>query len=447
MNIRNKKITVIGAKKSGIALANLILSLGGIPKISDSAKKESIKKETLDFIDENNILCEFSGHTKEFILDSDIVVLSPAVRITSDIVKWAKDNNVLVFGEIEFAFQFCSTPIIAVTGTNGKTTTSTLIHKVIEESGRKSCLCGNIGNPFSDYVLQSEDYDYMVLEISSFQMESVFDGDFKKGDLDVKAFRPYISVILNISENHLDQHKDMQEYIDAKKRIFLNQTKDDFVVINSADPILLSLKNEIKSGVREFKESEIIDGTKIVNPNYLAVLEVSRLLNIEDKAALNVFNKFKGVEHRLEHVSIIDKVDYVNDSKSTTANATIWALNRIEKPIILICGGRDKNIDYSVISDLVKQKVKKIIVIGEAKEKIKNALSSAADVLYADDLSHAVSEAKRLAQHGDCVLLSPMCASFDMFENFEHRGKIFKEIVNELKNSGLSELSSLDPNL
>lgn len=429
MNIENKKVVIIGGKRSGMALARLVTSLNGKAAVSEQGAEDCLSDEFKEWALEQGVTFEVNGHTKGFIENSDLVVLSPGVRIDAQPVQWAKDAGILVLGEIEFAAQFCNTPIIAVTGSNGKTTVSTLIRDVLSDDGKKVCLCGNIGFPFSQYVLDLEDKDYIVLEISSFQLESLLDfGSQLRNDPDfhIKGFKPHIAVILNFSQNHLDRHKDLREYFDAKKRIFLNQGVDDFAVLNASYPELKELEPDLRSHAIYF------DSEQSINPNYLAVIEVARILGIKKEYCQVVFQKFKGVEHRLEKVRNLKGIDFVNDSKATTVEAGKWALNSINQPVVMICGGRDKNVDFSVLTESVQKKVKKIYTIGEARQKIRQSFGSITELEECDRLEEAVMKARGTAIEGDCVLLSPMCASFDMFDDFEHRGRAFKNIVNRL---------------
>lgn len=435
MNIKDKKVTIIGGKRSGMALARLIGRLNGKAKISEQGREDSLTQEFRDWAKKQNVALEFDGHTQEFIEDSDMVVLSPGVRIDAPAVGWAKNKGIPVLGEIEFAAQFCDKPIIAVTGSNGKTTVSTLIRDILQEAGYQACLCGNVGFPFSGFVLNLDDIDFVVLEISSFQLESVLDPTsvFRAHSyhgLEIKGFRPHIAVILNFNKNHLDRHKDLEEYLFAKKRIFVNQGPDDFLVLNDRDPRVKSLSSEAKSVVVYFNSS---NGPEKTNANYSAVLEVGRILDIEEDRCWKVLKAFKGIEHRLEKVRCLDGIDFINDSKATTAEATLWALNTINQPVVMICGGRDKNIDFSVVAESIRRKVKKMYVIGEARTKIRQAFHQLIGLEECQGLEEAVTKAKQSASEGDCVLLSPMCASFDMFKDFEERGRIFKKIVNQLE--------------
>lgn len=434
MDIAGKKITIIGGKRSGMALARLVARLNGKARISEQDDENCLPREFRAWAARHNVAFEFNGHTPAFVEDSDLIVLSPGVPFSADCVQWAYGKKIRVLGEIEFASQFCTKPIIAVTGSNGKTTVATLISKILQKAGQKTCLCGNVGFPFSEFVLDldSDQIDYVVLEVSSFQLESVTDlvSASKGGPLDIKGFKPHIAVILNFSQNHLDRHKDLEEYFGAKKRIFINQDPEDILVLNGKDTESRNLSSRTKSRIVYFNSPK--DNNAATNPNYLAVLSVGKILKVDENDCYEVFKEFEGVEHRLEKVRSLDGIDFINDSKATTAQAALWALENIDQPIVMICGGRDKNIDFSVLAETVQQKVKQMFVIGEARAKIRQAFDELIDLQECEGLEEAVTKAKQNASKGDCVLLSPMCASFDMFADFEERGRVFKEIVNKL---------------
>ena len=432
MDIAGKKITIIGGKRSGMALARLVVRLNGKVKLSEQDDENCLPHKFRAWAAQNNVDVEFNGHTPEFIKNSDLIVLSPGVPFQAACVQWAHEEGICVFGEIEFASQFCTKPIIAVTGSNGKTTVATLISKILQKAGHKACLCGNVGLPFSEFVLDLDQIDYIVLEVSSFQLESIHDSAllFKEGPLDSKVFKPHIAIILNFSQNHLDRHKDLQEYYAAKKRIFINQGPEDFLVLNGKDSESHQLLTQARSRIVYFNSPD--DHSAISNPNHSAVLSVGRILAIDENDCTEVFRKFEGVEHRLEKVRRLNGIDFINDSKATTAQAALWALENIEQPILMICGGRDKNIDFSILAETIQQKVKQMFVIGEARGKIRQAFTELVNLQECEGLEEAVTKAKQNASKGDCVLLSPMCASFDMFSDFEERGRVFKEIVNNL---------------
>ncbi|MCM8781342.1 MAG: UDP-N-acetylmuramoyl-L-alanine--D-glutamate ligase, partial [Candidatus Omnitrophica bacterium] len=408
-------ITIVGLARSGVACAQLLSKLGAKVSVTEHQDNQMIRQNASK-LDLDNISIELGRHSEEFIRGRDMVIVSPGVPLSALPLVWAEQLRIPLLSEIEVGWLLCPATVIAVTGSNGKTTVTTLISKVLEAAGKKAFLCGNIGEPFCAKVDAMEQGDFVCLEVSSFQLETTRD------------FKPKISVILNFSQNHLDRYRTMQDYLEAKKRIFMNQDDSDYVVLNYSDPTLRRLKDQIKAKVVYFSE----DGQ--LNPNQAAVLAVSLIIGVDREVCLRVFREFKGIEHRLEFVAEIDNVSFINDSKATTVDSTIWALSNISRPVILIAGGRDKGSDYQAILDLARKKVRYLILIGEAKGKIYSALKGALTIKEADTLQEAVKFAFYKANPGDCVLFSPMCSSFDMFTDYEQRGKLFKQAVYELKN-------------
>lgn len=415
---RNKKVTVVGLARSGLACANLLSDLGAEVNVTDNQDNDLTRLNALK-LKSKNIKIELGRHTQEFIKDRDFIVVSPGVSNTSLPIVWAQTFDIPIISEIEVAGILCPATIIAVTGSNGKTTVTTLIGKILEEKGERAFVCGNIGNPFCGELDKMGHGDFVSLEVSSFQLERI------------QTFKPKVAVILNFSRNHLDRYRNLQEYLDAKKRIFMNQDKSDYLVLNNQDAVVRDLGKETNANLIYFSQ------TQELNPNFAAVLAVGSILGIDRDLALSVFSRFKGIEHRLEFVTEINNIKFINDSKATTVEATIWALRNIACPIILIAGGRDKGNDYSAILNQAKESVKEVILIGEAKEKIKYAFRSYLSVDEAQTLEEAVDIAFRKAKPGDCVLLSPMCSSFDMFSNYEERGEIFKKAVYNLNKATL----------
>lgn len=416
-NYRNKKITVIGLARSGIAAANLLKGLGAKVFVTDSANNPKVKLAAAD-LRAKGIEVETGTHTVDFIRGKDWVVVSPGVPNESQALLWAKEFNIPVISEIELAWSQCPATVIAVTGSNGKTTVTTLIAEALKAKGSRCFALGNIGSPFSACVQDATCADYVSLEVSSFQLERI------------ESFRPHAAVITNFTQNHLDKnhrgYADMNEYLAAKKRIFINQKKDDYLVLNEDDPVLKSLSKEAKSKIIFFHAESGL------NANQSAVMAVASIFGVSEDHCRDVFRDFKGMEHRLEFVRTFKGVSFINDSKATTTDSTRWALNSISSRAVLIAGGQDKGLDYAGISDILKEKVRALILIGEAREKIKKALEGVLPIKEASSLEEAVNAGLKEAQNGDTVLLSPMCASFDMFDDFEHRGKVFKEIVNRL---------------
>jgi len=410
---KNKKIAVVGLARSGLASVNLLYDLGADVSVTDNQDNDSTRAYALQ-LKPKNIKTEIGRHSQEFIRGKYLVVLSPGVPDTALPVAWARQFQLPVLSEEELSWILCPATVIAVTGSNGKTTVTTLIGRVLEAWGKKVFVCGNIGNPFCGEVEKMEAGDFVSLEASSFQLEKA------------REFKPKIAVILNFNRNHLDRHKDMQEYLDAKKRIFINQDNSDYLVLNHDDAVVRELAKQASSKVAYFSRAPDL------NPNQAAVLAVASILGIKNDLCLKVFREFKGIEHRLEYVTEINNITFINDSKSTTVESTIWAFENISQPIVLIAGGRHKGIDYSIISDLIRKKTREVILIGEAREKIRSALTGAPSINESATLKEAVALAFSKAKSGDCVLLSPMCSSFDMFANYEERGEVFKKAVYDL---------------
>ena len=410
---KDKKITVAGLARSGFACAKLLYDLGADISVTDNQDNDSTRSYALQ-LKSRNIKIELGRHTQDFIKGTELIVISPGIPDSALPVVLAKQFQIPIISEIEVASILCPATIIAVTGSNGKTTVVTLIGKVLEAKGKKVFVCGNIGNPFCGEVERMEEGDFVSLEASSFQLEKI------------REFKPKISLILNFTSNHLDRHTDMQEYLDAKKRIFMNQDKSDYLVLNHDDPVVKELAKQAKANVAYFSR------TADLNPNQAAVLTLASILGVSKELCFKVFREFKGIEHRLEYVTEINNVTFINDSKSTTVESTIWAFENIPEPIVLIAGGRHKGIDYSIISDLIRKKAREVILIGEARNKIRSALTGIPSIDESTTLKEAVNLAFSKAKSGDCVLLSPMCSSYDMFHDYEERGRVFKEAVFDL---------------
>jgi UDP-N-acetylmuramoylalanine--D-glutamate ligase len=410
---KGKKIIIAGLARSGLACANLLYDLGAQVSVTDNQDTD-LTRANASKLKSRKINVELGRHSQEFIKGRDLLVVSPGLTDEAPPVIWARQLGITIISEMELAWSLCPAKVIAVTGSNGKTTVTTLIGRILEAGGSRVFVCGNIGNPFSDEVEKMGRGDFVSLEVSSFQLEWI------------RGFKPEISVMLNFSANHLDRYKNIEEYLAAKKRIFMNQDENDYLVLNQDDPVLAKLAPETSARLVYFS------GSKELDPNQSAVLAVGSILGIERGLILKVFGEFKGIEHRLEHVAQINKIKFINDSKATTVESAAWALKSINSPIILIAGGKDKGLDYSAIRDLARKKVKVAILIGEAKKKIGQVFRGFLPVEESGTLEEAVSRALFLASPGDYVLFSPMCSSFDMFSNYEERGNSFKNSVYAL---------------
>ena len=426
------KVIVVGLAKSGIEAARLLASRKDTVFISEF-KNDSGARKAMDLLVKEGVLkeenIELGGHTDKFIKKADLMVVSPGVRRDALPIKLAEGKKIPVISELELAYTMCpaSVPVIAVTGTSGKTTTTTLIGRMLKNAGNDAIVCGNIGNPFSGEIKKIKKDSIIVLEVSSFQLELI------------DKFKPRVSVILNISDNHLDRHKDMNEYITAKCRIFVNQDKEDVLFLNKNDEFLREISGVLKGPRVEFFNEYKGFGArhKILNEDYLAAASAASFMGAGEEKMLEVIRGFKGIEHRLEHVANVDGVDFINDSKATTISSVEWALKSFGENTVLIVGGKYKGGDFGVLKGLVQKKVDYIISIGEARPHIKDGLRGVRPIFEADDFNQAVSEGFKRAKKGGRVLLSPGCSSFDMFENYEERGKIFKDIVKEIASRSL----------
>ncbi len=448
-DLRGKRISVLGAVRSGIGAAKLAKKIGAIPFVSDIAPEEKLK-DVLYVLKQENIEYETGGHSGR-VYNADFIVTSPGVPSDSTVLQLAKEKNVEVVSEIEFASWFCKGSIIAITGTNGKTTTTTLCAHVLNSSGKTCYTAGNIGKAFSEIVLDVGEDEFVALEVSSFQL------DF------IKDFKPAVSVLLNITPDHLNRYNDdFNLYIKSKMRIFKNQTNNDYLIYNFDDEIVKRIVAESKTELIPFSIKEnpglgvFLDKNKIVYSNgenleeicdvadlslkgehnlmnSMAVVGIAKIYGIENELIKKALGTFEGVEHRLELVRELNGVKYINDSKATNIDSVWYALRSFDSDIYLILGGLDKGNDYNKIKELVEERVKKIYAIGSSAEKIYNFFKEIVPVEIVNTFDECLDKAKTEATAGSVVLLSPACASFDMFRNYEERGKIFKEAVNKLK--------------
>ena len=442
-----KRLVILGGGESGVGTALLGKAKGYEVFVSDKGEIKPAYKNTL--ID-NAIPWEEKQHTEAKIVNANVVMKSPGIPSTVPIVKLLKTKGVPILSEIEFASQYTKANLIGITGSNGKTTTATLTHHLLKQDVNVG-LAGNIGDSFARQV-QEENYDNYVLEISSFQLD------------DIKDFKPQIAVITNITPDHLDRYDyKFENYVASKFKITKNQTKEDVLIYDADDPVItahlkahpvqsrllpFSLQQEIENGAY-FKNNEIIltiDNTKIIMPtnnlalkgkhnvkNAMAASTVAHLLKIRKQTIRESLENFQGVEHRLEQVLKINKVQYINDSKATNVNATYYALESMGTPTIWIVGGVDKGNDYRELFKFVNEKVKAIICLGVDNQKLMETFGDMVDVIVeTQHITEAVKIAYKVAESGDSVLLSPACASFDLFENYEDRGRQFKDAVRNL---------------
>ncbi|MFZ0814482.1 MAG: UDP-N-acetylmuramoyl-L-alanine--D-glutamate ligase [Candidatus Sulfotelmatobacter sp.] len=452
MELKDKRVLVVGLGKSGVASALFLKAHGARVTVSDTKSGDELRNEIPVLLD-HGITVETGGHGERTFRGQDLIVVSPGVPVDAPLLAQARSLGEPVIGEIELAARFLPGPIMAITGSNGKTTTTTLAGEILTAGGLPTLIGGNIGTPAISLAERAKPETVIVLEVSSFQLETI------------QMFRPKIAVVLNVTPDHLDRHRTFEAYVDAKARMFENQQDSDFAVLNADDPTCVAMAARTRAQVFWFSRlKEVKQGAWVREGNILfrgaprhekeAQYEVMLVSEIPLKGAHNLENvlaavcagalmgcapekirqavrDFKAVEHRLEFVATIRGVDYYNDSKATNVDATIKALESFPANIHLILGGKDKGSDYSVLNELLRQRVKRVYTIGAAAGKIESQIKNV-EVVHAETLENALRKANAVAESGDVVLLAPACASFDQFKNYEQRGQVFKEIVRGL---------------
>ena len=450
MELNGKRALVVGLGKSGVASALFMKAHGARVTVSDTKSGDELRNEIPVLLD-HGITVETGGHGERTFRDQDLIVVSPGVPVDAPPLVQARAMGEAVIGEIELAARFLPGPIVAITGSNGKTTTTTLTGEIIAAAGMPVLVGGNIGTPAISFAERATPQTVIVLEVSSFQLETI------------QTFCPRVAVILNITPDHLDRHRTFEIYANAKARVFENQQASDFAVLNADDPTCLAMGTRTRAQVFWFsRQKEVEQGAWVRDGNIVfrdgkGQREVMQVSEIPLKGAHNLENvlaavcagvlmdcaperirqavqNFKAVEHRLEFTVTINGVDYYNDSKATNVDATIKALESFPANIHLILGGKDKGSDYTVLNDLIRQRVKRIYTIGAAAAKIESQVKGA-EIVHAETLENAIRKAHASANPGDIVLLAPACASFDQFKSYEHRGRVFKEIVKGLSAS------------
>ncbi len=454
MELEGKRVLVVGLGKSGVSAALFAHARSAKVTVSDSKAEAQLGKDIPKLLD-LGIVVETGSHGERTFRDQDLIVVSPGVPYNTPQLQQARALGVPIIGEVEFASRFLRGPIIAITGSNGKTTTTSLCGEILGKSGLATQVGGNIGKPVTDMIESSKPETRNVLEISSFQLETI------------DTFHPQIAAILNITPDHLDRHGTFAAYVAAKARIFENQTARDFAILNAEDKACAELGDGLQAQVYWFGQKErsgrgsFVRAAKIyfrtdagveqeIMPlneialkgahnveNVLAAVCVAVLSGCQPEQIRSAVREFKAVEHRLEHVATIGGVSYYNDSKATNVDATIKALESFPANIHLILGGKDKGSDYSVLTPLLKQRVKQVYTVGAAAEKIESQISGV-PLISAKTLDKALRAASEIAVSGDVVLLAPACASFDQFDSYEHRGRVFKQLVMALTEAGVA---------
>lgn len=455
--LTNMKVVVVGLARTGVATAKFLLSRGAHVIATDSQGEEKLienVKELKNFAlsKGTDIHFELGGHNMESFKHADMVVVSPGVPLSIEPLRAAVESGVEVISEVELAFHFLKGRIIGITGSNGKTTTTTLVAEILKAAGLRCYLAGNIGYPLIGFVDTSTTEDFYATELSSFQLDGI------------KHFKPYIGAILNITPDHLDRYKSFSDYARSKMALFKNFTENEYAILNADDPLSVKIAQSLICPITFFSRNKTLEPLEhgiFVNEgkityrnktktdllelkdiplrgehnqeNVMAALAVGIICHVDPDVMRRAVRNFKGVEHRLEFVTEINGVAYYNDSKATNIDSAIKAIEAFEKNVVLILGGKDKGGDFTLMRDCIKQRVKFILLIGSASEKIAQALKYAAPLTFCHSMAEAVQKAFNLSKPGDTVLLAPACASFDMFENYEHRGQVFKEEVRKLQ--------------
>jgi len=449
LDIRGKRVLVVGLGVSGFWVSRWLMEHGARVTVTDSRRREELNGTFCADLAERGVGFELGGHRRKSFLNADMIVISPGVPHTMPLLQEAREKGIPIMGELELASRIIPTPLIAVTGTNGKTTVTACLGSLLESAGLPVYVGGNIGTPLMAYACEEMRARYVVVEVSSFQLDTA------------ETFAPYISIILNISPDHLDRYRDFEAYAQAKKKIFSRQGQGQYLIVNNEDEILAGVSPEtgvsiLRYGLRKregqatFLQDGVImapgrSGKMVEYPtgsfgmpgehnilNLQAVILVGYILGIDAATIQTTLNKFQGLPHRLERVGEKDGVVFYNDSKATNVEAAIGAIQSLSCPIVLIAGGKHKGLRYEKLAAVSSERVKKAIFIGEAGGHLGKAFDGIVPYHFAEGLEEAVQMAFSLADRGDAILLSPACSSFDQFHDYRHRGDVFRTSVERL---------------
>ncbi|MCL5037655.1 MAG: UDP-N-acetylmuramoyl-L-alanine--D-glutamate ligase [Chloroflexi bacterium] len=453
LDLKEKRVSIMGLGRTGIALARTLHNMGAKLFLSESENSNNLNS-TLELLKDIPAEIESGGHTDLIYKDKDLIVISPGIPSNIPVLEEARKHGVEVISEVELAYRLCPAPIIAITGTKGKSTTATILNRLLEAHGIPSLLAGNIGIPVVSELSRAKENGWVVLEVSSFQLETV------------KEFHPKVAAFLNFYPDHLDRHQTMQEYLDMKMRIFSCQDENDLAVLNADDPAVIESTAGIKAkkllfgvdyrpGLSAYIDDDelvvALNGHKIrlspknknlmgahIRKNALAALLIAHIAGADLGNALEVLENFKPLPHRLQRIAEVDGILYVDDSKSTTPHSSKAAVMSFARPVILIAGGRDKGLDFTPLTCELSKKVKALVVMGEASGKISQAAKEQGfdDIITAGNMEDALLKAREAANEGDVILLSPGCTSFDMFKNAEERGNSFTSLVEKMTGGG-----------
>ncbi|MDD4237407.1 MAG: UDP-N-acetylmuramoyl-L-alanine--D-glutamate ligase [Desulfotomaculaceae bacterium] len=454
MELKDKRVLVVGAGKSGLAVARFLTGKGAAVVLAD-ASTPTYPGGELDRLVSAGVKLSLGGYPEVKRGSFDLVVMSPGIPLTIEPVRLALKYGIELTGELELAYRFSNAPLVAITGTNGKTTTTTLLGEIFKNAGKNTLVGGNIGTPLVTEVERYGPGDMIMAEVSSFQLETT------------NTFKPKVTLILNITPDHLDRHGTMEEYIDAKAKIFTNQTQGDFTVLNYDDPLTAALAGRSRARVIFFSRRAIVPEGVFVKEgkiiarlggdeeficgqdeigipgahnleNALASVAAAKILGVATTSLVNTLKTFKGVAHRLEFVAEINGVRYINDSKGTNPDASIKALEAYPEKIVLIAGGKNKGSDFGCFVEKVQERARVLVVIGQSAGAIAEAARARGfeNILNAKNFKEAVTLAHQAARPGEIVLLSPACASWDMFKSYEERGDLFKKVVLSFEKIG-----------
>jgi len=428
-----RRIAVLGLGKSGRAASQLLRRVGCRVQVSELRDTEELREVAARLREAGVEEVELGGHHAQLLDGCDLVITSPGIPESAPMLQWAAEQDVPVLSELELAFRFCRSPVIAVTGTNGKSSVVTVIQRLLEAAGRSAVACGNVGVPFAEVVPSLTAEMTAVVEVSSFQL------------LGCEQLRPTIAVLLNLGTNHLDRHPTRQAYLAAKARLFARQTPEEYAVLNGSDADVVALARQVYAqrvwfgtNLDHAPRFHLASATReALSLNMQAVLQVGRILGLPDPLTYQVIRQFRGLEHRLEHLGAIQGVTIINDAKSTTPDSLLYALARCPEPVVPIVGGKDKRLDFRPLAAaLASERVRGVVLIGESRRQIRSVLNGHVAIQECDRLEDALEAALALAHPADTVLFSPACASFDMFKNFEERGRTFKELVRQRQGVG-----------
>jgi len=446
--LHGKRVTVVGLARSGLAVCTVLAESGALVVGTDRSPRETLRGDLAD-LEARGVRIETGGHRAESVLGADLIVISPGVPTDMPLLAQARSQGIPVWGEVELASRLTTARFLGITGTNGKSTTTSLVGAMLESAGFPVVVAGNIGTALCAVVTTLTPSHWVVAELSSFQLETIV------------SFRPQVAALLNLAPDHLDRYADLDAYYAAKARIFMNQTADDYAVLNADDPPTLAWARGVRSQPRLFSRMRTMgdgafvrDGRLIVRrdgrtdavcgigeiripglhnlENGLAAAAMASAIGVPPTAIGEALRRFPGLPHRLELVAEMDGVRYVNDSKGTNVGAVVKSLEGYAGGVILIAGGKDKGGDFAPLRPLVASRVKTLLLIGQARQAIRDQLAGACPMEEAPTLGAAVARGAEIAVAGDTVLLSPACASFDMFRDFEHRGDVFRQAVRDL---------------